>query len=114
MARTRLHDVPENLLEEVARQHLHDWLMEHATSLPLQQALRHGAEVILPPDQIMWIASGRENGAPTVHVGIFFRSRMPGCACADDPTPEPEFNEYAELELRQSPGENVLDIRLVD
>ncbi|HKI59571.1 MAG TPA: hypothetical protein VKA23_00935 [Mariprofundaceae bacterium] len=34
-----------------------------------------------------------------VRAGIFFKSIIAGCACANDPTPENENNEYCDIEL---------------
>jgi len=38
--------------------------------------------------------------------------RIAGCACADDPTPEPEFQEYAELDIMIERADGKATIRI--
>ncbi|MDH5301031.1 MAG: hypothetical protein OEW58_06680 [Gammaproteobacteria bacterium] len=68
--------------------------------LPLQSQLRYSAYAL--PDDIstMLLSAELQSGWLSLHVGVFFKGAIPGCACADDPTPEETYNEYCELEIR--------------
>lgn len=46
-------------------------------------------------------------------VGIAYQGIIPGCSCADDPTPMDTLNEYCELELRIDRITATTSIRLV-
>ncbi len=90
------------------------WLRDQGERLPLSRALTRGAVVRLPIDQAMPIGCEDRAQMRRLRVGVFFRSTMTGCACADDPTPEPEFNEYAELEILIDRSDGTAQVRLLD
>jgi hypothetical protein len=66
--------------------------------LPLQQLLRHGSHVIGRPE-FMILGSQADEEILLLRIGVFFRSVLAGCSCADDPTPPDEYQEYGELAL---------------
>lgn len=53
-------------------------------------ALSHGI-------QTMIINSAEVDDSIQVKAGLFFKGIIPGCSCADDPTPENEYEEYGEI-----------------
>lgn len=67
--------------------------------LGLQQGLIAGSVSLGRDIGIMLLRVREDPGRLAVRAGIFFTSALGGCACADDPTPEEENNEYCELEL---------------
>jgi len=67
--------------------------------LPLQQALTTGNYVI-PSRHTAMINSVTELGnVVRVSAGIFYKSVISGCSCADDPTPVNENEEYCVVRL---------------
>ncbi|MBU0689701.1 MAG: hypothetical protein KJ850_00890 [Gammaproteobacteria bacterium] len=67
--------------------------------LPLQAALTSGSQVIDRPISV--IIKRIDDAGPVIRawVGIFFKSVIAGCSCADDPTPTNELDEFCELQL---------------
>lgn len=67
--------------------------------LPLQAGLTSGSQAIDRP--ICVIIKRIEDAGPVIRVmtGIFFKSVIAGCSCADDPTPTNELDEFCELQL---------------
>lgn len=78
------------LKQELARQ---------AEQLPLQQGLSTGNYVADGPVTVTVNSVAGLDNAIRVKVGIFYRSVMSGCSCADDPTPVSENAEYCEVQL---------------
>lgn len=68
-------------------------------SLPLQAGLSAGSYALCDPLQFMLISTLGHAGTIEAKVGVFYTSRMPGCACAGDPTVEDEQNEYCILQV---------------
>ena len=66
--------------------------------LGLQRQLQYGSHVTGQP-QFMILGTDADDSCLSVRLGVFFQSVLSGCACADDPTPENEYNEYTELRL---------------
>jgi hypothetical protein len=64
--------------------------------LPLEQAMAHGNLARGDDLSAMVIRVEDEGEHRRVHAGLFFASRVIGCACADDPTPETDQGEYVE------------------
>lgn len=64
--------------------------------LKLQQALQKGSAVLPSPPTLMIISSHQDKYMLIVRSGIFFRSIIAGCNCADDPTPVDSLEEYVE------------------
>ena len=72
--------------------------------LQLQKALRLGSMVLEGTVQAMLISAEKTDDTIHARVGLFFKSIIAGCACADDPTSEEEQNEYCELSLEIDKG----------
>ncbi len=70
-----------------------------AEKLPLQQGLTHGSCAIGENFKAMIISAAEARDALRVKAGIFYKSIIAGCSCADDPTPIDEYAEYCELEF---------------
>jgi hypothetical protein len=67
--------------------------------LPLQQALTAGSYALDKEIKVLVNATDEDESSITARLGIFYKGVIAGCACADDPTPEDETNEYCELEI---------------
>lgn len=67
-----------------------------ATLLPLQRGMSQGSYAC--NDNISVMILGVSEGSDVIHVktGIFYTGMIPGCSCADDPTPVNEYTEYCE------------------
>jgi hypothetical protein len=68
--------------------------------LPLQQGLRSGSASLDNTISFMLLSHAAESEAILAKVGMFYRSIIAGCSCADDPTPLDEVNEYCEIHIR--------------
>lgn len=68
-----------------------------AALLPLQQALAQSSytDGAKRSVSILDVADGA--GVIRVKAGIFYSGIIPGCSCADDPTPMSEISEYCEV-----------------
>lgn len=64
--------------------------------LPLQQALSQSSYVSNSPLNVLVLETKANEQSIYVKAGIFFQGLIPGCNCADDPTPEETYNEYCE------------------
>lgn len=64
-----------------------------AEHLPLQAGLAAGSYAMEKPLDVMVMGSTEKAGAIEAKVGILYKSLMPGCACAGDPTVEAAQNE---------------------
>jgi hypothetical protein len=70
------------------------------SELNLQQAVQLGS-VALPENlEVMLLNSCMQDHTLVVRSGIFFRSIIAGCNCADDPTPPNSLQEYAEVSFQ--------------
>ena len=69
------------------------------SQLPLVDAMTSGSVPLEGSVEVMIQDISEEDGFIRIKAGIFFNSMIAGCACADDPTPENENNEYCELLL---------------
>lgn len=67
--------------------------------LPLQQGLTHGSHVTDDPVNVVILGSTSTEDSICVKAGIFYKSVIAGCSCADDPTPIDTNQEYCELEF---------------
>ena len=67
--------------------------------LPLQQGLSQSSYAL--DDNIRVIIMRVAGDAGVIHAtaGIFYTGVIPGCSCADDPSPEHEYAEYCEVRL---------------
>ncbi len=81
--------------------------------LPLQQGLRHGGMAL--DDGIEAVILAAEDGGEEIvlKVGLFYKSVISGCSCADDPTPIDEMDEYCELALRVGKEDGTVRVRLL-
>lgn len=64
--------------------------------LGLQQALTTGSLALDEGIEVVVLSRSEAGGLLRVKAGIFFRSIIAGCGCADDPTPIDENTEYCE------------------
>ncbi len=67
--------------------------------LPLQQGLSAGNYVVGDKFSVMILNTSEDEGYLHAKAGIFYNSIVGGCACADDPTPVSELNEYCVVRL---------------
>lgn len=67
--------------------------------LPLQQGLSQGSYVAHEPFKVMIISVSEETDSILVKAGIFFKSIIAGCNCADDPTPADTLSEYCVVQF---------------
>ena len=67
------------------------------TALPLQQGLSQSSYAVDEDYEVMIIGVNDTSEAIQARAGIFFSGLIPGCSCADDPTPVTEYSEYCEL-----------------
>jgi hypothetical protein len=65
--------------------------------LSLQAGVAIGSHALSTPPTVMLLGTSEEDGKAVIRAGIFFRSVIAGCSCADDPTPVNELNEYCVL-----------------
>ncbi len=63
-------------------------------ALPLQAGLAAGSYALEKPLDVMVISTMEKPHCIEAHVGIFYESLTPGCACAGDPTVESENTEH--------------------
>ncbi len=71
----------------------------HGKLLPLQQGLSHSSYAC--EDNFSVVILGVSDGDTSICVksGIFYTGLIPGCSCADDPSPNNEIAEYCEVEF---------------
>lgn len=67
--------------------------------LPLQQGLNVASYALSEDISTMLLSAEEQDGVVIARLGVFFKGMIPGCACADDPTPEEIYNEYCELKI---------------
>ncbi len=65
--------------------------------LPLQDGLSQSSYVSDRPFQVIVLSVVDDAETVRVKAGVFYTGLIPGCACADDPTPEDEYTEYCEV-----------------
>ena len=66
-------------------------------ALPLQQGLANSSYALEDKFQVMIITVSEASDLIRVKTGIFYSGLIPGCSCADDPTPITEYSEYCEV-----------------
>ena len=62
--------------------------------LPLQQGLLHSSYANEQGFSVSILRVSHDDALIRVKAGIFYTGMIPGCSCADDPTPDDEYNEY--------------------
>ena len=70
-----------------------------AGQLPLQQGLSHTSFALEDGFNPVLIGAEEDTGRILARLGIFYYGIVPGCSCADDPTPVEPQNEYCEVLL---------------
>jgi len=70
-----------------------------AALLPLQQALARSSYTDGANRSVTILDVSATAGCIRVKAGIFYTGIIPGCSCADDPTPLSEIAEYCEVLL---------------
>jgi len=83
-------------LKSVLKQELEQSGVEQ---LPLVEGMTHGSVPLDDTVEVMVQSVSETDEAICAKVGIFYKSVIAGCACADDPTPTDEVNEYCEVRL---------------
>jgi hypothetical protein len=68
-----------------------------AALLPLQQALARSSYTDGANRSVSILDVADAAGFIRVKAGIFYSGIIPGCSCADDPTPMSEISEYCEV-----------------
>lgn len=84
--------------------------------LPLQQLLSHTSHALDEPITVIVLDSQWAEGKIHAKVGVFCLGLVPGCSCADDPTPVEPQQEYGELWLAIDPvtGQTVPSVAAED
>lgn len=72
--------------------------------LPLQHYVSAGSYVLPLPITAILLGTEECNGTLCIRAGIFFKSTIAGCSCADDPSPPNELDEYCELRFEIDPS----------
>ena len=67
------------------------------TALPLQQGLTQSSYAVDNGYEVMILGVTENSETIQARTGIFYSGLIPGCSCADDPTPVNEYTEYCEL-----------------
>lgn len=82
--------------------------------LPLYQALSVGSHVLEDSLSATVIAVAEAGDAIRAKVGLFYSSLLTGCACADDPTPVNENNEYCVVQFEIDKASGEARVRLLE
>ena len=69
------------------------------TLLPLQQCLSQSSYALPDDIEVILIHAVEKTDSLEVKVDLFFKGMIPGCACADDPTPESTYTEHCLMEF---------------
>jgi hypothetical protein len=70
-----------------------------AALLPLQQGLSQSSHTDGANRSVMIISVTAGAGFIRAKTGILYTGMIPGCSCADDPTPMSEITEYCEVQF---------------
>ncbi|ATX81010.1 hypothetical protein Ga0123462_0132 [Mariprofundus ferrinatatus] len=81
--------------------------------LPLQQGLRNGSVALGDDIQAMILNVQESDTSIRVKAGIFYKSIIAGCSCADDPTPTDVVNEHCEVMIAIDKGSGAATITLL-
>ena len=71
-----------------------------ATLLPLQQGLSQSSYTDGANRSVIFLGITDAADCIQIKAGIFYTGMIPGCSCADDPTPMNEIAEYCEVQLK--------------
>ncbi|MDD2699791.1 MAG: hypothetical protein PHH36_01005 [Sideroxydans sp.] len=83
-------------------------------NLPLQAGLTSGSQVLDRPISVIVKRIEHTESSISIQVGVFFKSVIAGCSCADDPTPQDELDEFCELQLDIDRMTAIATITLLD
>ncbi len=72
-------------------------LVQQAAQLPLQQCVSRGSHATDAPPVVVAVQVQATPQKLRIRTRVMFSSVIAGCSCADDPTPQSEFTECAEL-----------------
>ena len=67
-----------------------------AEQLNLQQVVSQGSMALNEDIEVMLLATEQNDQQLIIKAGIFYRSLIAGCNCADDPSPVDTLQEYCE------------------
>ena len=84
-----------------------------AEQLPLQQGLTTGSYAVSNQLTAMINSVSEAEHHIRVTAGIFYKSVIGGCSCADDPTPVNENNEYCVVRLEIDKATAATSVSLV-
>ena len=82
--------------EKVLAQEVAELGLEH---LPLQEGLTQSSVALDSNIKVIVLSVRKKEGNAIIDLGVFYSGIIPGCSCADDPTPVDEINEYCELTI---------------
>ncbi|GAB4118690.1 MAG: hypothetical protein Fur0026_08130 [Sideroxydans sp.] len=85
-----------------------------ADTLPLQQGLAVGNQVVPAPITVIIHHASAMESSIRVKAGIFYASIIGGCSCADDPTPVSENAEYCVVQLEIDRQTAAVAVKLLD
>ena len=80
--------------------------------LPLQLGLTTGSYALDDKLDVTVINAVEKDQCIRVKAGIFYTGMIPGCSCADDPTPVEEHTEYCvvQLDISKTTGETAFTL----
>lgn len=68
-------------------------------SLPLQQGLKYSSVALADNLSVSILKTSENDDSIIASACLFYTGIIPGCSCADDPTPIDENNEYCEISI---------------
>lgn len=80
--------------------------------LPLQQLLSQTSHALDEPITAIVLDAHATAGRIHAKVGVFCLGLVPGCSCADDPSPIEPQQEYGELRLEIEPLTGLATVRV--
>ena len=89
-------------------------LADAVESLPLQQGLAVGNQIVEAPIAAVIHHADATEKVLRVKAGIFYASVIAGCSCADDPTPVSENTEYCVVQLEIDRRTAIITVNLLD
>ena len=99
-------DFPDVLKQEIASLAM--------MPLLLQRGLRYSSVALADKLSVSVLKTSEDNDYVLANAGLFYTGIIPGCSCADDPTPIDESNEYCEILIRINKITAESSITLVD
>ncbi len=89
-------------------------LARHADELPLQQGLAASSSVADTPPAVLLHGVDGSGGTIRVKAGILYQGLTGGCACAGDPAPDSEIDEYCEVRIEIDKASAAATVTLVE